>query len=164
MAEFATTDADTVREAITNAIRSIIPRYQARREMRFEWARDQEIAGGFRKFDVQLSPEREMVDVPNSIGWHGGGVQYGSDVEIRVAYNVATPLANRFAGADHQDIAGILVELHHEIDGMFAISADGPAPVLEPAQLEGDSGRHVAVFRCLVTWFVSDTVTREAVA
>ena len=163
MSEIVTTSADAVRDGIVAAIRSIVPRYPARKAERFVFAEDQEIPAGarFRLFDVQLGPESEEIGGQfGSGGWYGGGVEYGCDVEIRVSYPLATPLATRFAGADHQDLAGVLVDLHTTIPGMFAMSASGPGPVLEPVEVEGDSGRHVAVYRCRVTFFASDEVER----
>lgn len=163
MAEFATTDADTIREAIANAITSIVPRHSARRDERYVRIKDGEVPGGsaLRSFDVDLGPEREVPAAQFAGAWHGGGVVYGSDVEIRVSYPLHTKLAARFAGADGQDIAALLVDLHTTVTGMFALSADGPGPVLEGPELEGDGGRHVAVFSCFVTFFVSDEVTTD---
>lgn len=162
MPEFAVTDADTIRTAMTAAIVSILPRFVARSAERFEPATDQEIPGGakLRLFDVMLSPEEEVIGDQFAGGWYGGGIQLGCDAEIRVSYPVGTPDAQRFAGSDYQDIAGVLVDLHTTIPGMFAIGTDGPTPVLERAVLEGDSGRHVATFRCRVTFFASDEVSR----
>lgn len=165
MSEFATTDPDAIRDKLGDAIVSIVPSYAARRAERFVWARDQEIAGGsqFRLFDVQLGAEEEVIGAGQfgAGGWYGGGVQYGCEVEIRVSYPVGTPDAVRFAGADGRDLAAMLVELHSEVPGMFPISVDGPSPVLSRPEIEGDSGRHVAVFRSIVTFFASDEVERD---
>lgn len=156
MSTFEVTTADAVREAIANAISSIVPRYEPRRDERFTWLRDQEIAAGstFRSFDVVLAPERETIG-----GMYGGGIEYESDVEIRVSYPAGEPDAMRFAGSDGQDFAARLVRLHQTTTGMFPISASGPRSVVEGPELEGESGRHVAIFRTVVHFFVSDTVT-----
>lgn len=164
MAEFDTTDPDTIREALGAAIVSIVPSYSARQDERFVWAKDQEIAAGstFRLFDCRFGPEQEDTDNQFDGAWHGGGIVYACDVEIRISYPVSSPLAARFAGADGRDIAGVLAVLHTEIDGMFALSTDGkPGPVLDGPVIEDTSGRHVAVFATRVAFFVSDEVVRD---
>lgn len=160
MAEFATTDADTIREAIATAITSIVPRHAARRSDRFVRAKNQEISGGsqFRLFDVELEAEREQAGDQFAGAWHGGGIVYGAEATITVSYSAATHDVRRWAGSDGQDIAAVLVDLHTTIPGMFAISASGPGPVLDGPEISGPSGRHLAVFRVFVTFFVSDTV------
>lgn len=150
-----TTDADTIRATLAAQIESIIPRRESHRDHRWRWARDGEIVGTLRTFDVIMAAEDEVIG-----GAYGGGLEYASETEIRVSYPVSEAEVHRFVGADGQDLAAILVRLHTSIDGMFPVGMRGDLPIFERV-IEGDPGRYIATFRTTINFFVSDTVTTD---
>jgi hypothetical protein len=150
-----TTDATTVRAALAAAIQSIVPRYLPRRDQRWRWLEDKEIAGTLRSFDVVMGPEYE---VPS--GAYGGGLEYASETEIRVSYPVGENDVNRFVGADAQDLAAILIRLHTSIPGMLPVSMRGEQPISTPV-IAGESPAYVVTYTTELHFFVSDTVETE---
>lgn len=151
----AVTDADTIRAELARQIGTIVPRYAPSRDSRWTWARDGEIVGTLRTFDVVLAAEDEVIG-----GAYGGGLEYASETEIRVSYPVSEAELPRFVGSDGQDLAAILIRLHTSIPGMFPVSMRGELPVFERVT-EGDPGRYTAIFRTRIHFFVSDTVTTD---
>jgi len=154
----ATTDANTIREEFARQVRTIVPRFAPRREERFQWQRDREIAGPLRNFDAVFEAE---VEVPG--GFYGGGLEYASTVQINVSYPVSEADLPRFMGSDAQDIAAILIRLHTSIPGMFPIGVRGELPISEQS-FTGEPGAYVGTFTTRINFFVADTVTTEAVA
>lgn len=152
-----TTDADTIRQALADAIASIVPRYEPRRDERWTYAKDQEIAGGgtLRTFDVIMGAEEEVIG-----GAYSGGLEYTSETEIRVSYPMSGADLPRFMGADGQDLAGILVRLHTSIPGMFPVGMRGDLPVFTRSS-SGEPGAYVGSFLTSINFFVSDEVTTD---
>ena len=147
-----TTTADAVRDALAAQIQTIVPRYAARQSERWTWTRDQEVAGTLRNFDVLMDAEEEVPE-----GAYGGGLEYASETEIRVAYPVSGPDLPRFMGADAQDLAAILVRLHTSIPGMFPVSMRAELPILDKSST-GSNGAYVVSYRTSLHFFVVDTV------
>lgn len=152
----AHTDAETVREALAAQLVRVIPRYAPQRAERWTWQRDQEICGTIRNFDVVLEPEAEVIR-----GAYGDGLEYAADTAIVVSYPVSEPDLARYAGADGQDLAAVLIRLHTSVPGMQPVSMRGLLPVSERI-LDGSPGAYVVTFRASLHFMVSDLVAQEA--
>lgn len=150
----ATTDADTIRAELAAQIKTIVPRFEPRRDERWTWQQDAEIRGQLRNFDVILEAETEVL----SDGGYGGGIEYSAVLQIVVSYPVPRALLPRFLGSDGQDLAAILIRLHTSIPGMF------PVEVALELSSAGEPGAYVGTFTGRINFFASDTVATEAVA
>lgn len=161
----ATTTATEIRRRLAGFIQRIPPRYTQEASERWVWRDAQEITGRLRNFDVLIQPELE---VPG--GAYGTGIRYSADTAIRVAYPLDEEIARRAVGADGQDLAALLAQLHEladdegTIDGMFPISmaASRGLPMLIPQFIQIDEGAFIVEFRVEIHFMAHDLVTLDA--
>jgi hypothetical protein len=116
---FATTEPETIREALAAKLQAIQPSLTWDRT-RWTWQRDAEIMGPLRNFDLRFGPETEVGNGDGRQGAYGGGMHFECVVELVVSYPVSYSQIDRFVGADSRDLSAILVSMHETVSGMFA--------------------------------------------
>jgi len=157
----ATTTATEIRRRLARFVQRIRPRYTQEASQRWVWRDAQEITGRLRNFDIVMQPEAE---VPG--GAYGTGIRYSTETSITVAYPLDEEIARRAVGADGQDLAALLAQLHElvdeegTIDGMFPINmaASRGLPMLIPRFTQDDEGAFVVEFRVEIHFMAHDLV------
>lgn len=151
------TEIEPIRQTLAARLQLVIPTLTWQQASRWTYQPDREIAGTLRNFNLIFGPEREVVTDDRGVqGAYSGGIEYASDVELRVAYPVSEAELPRFLGSDARDVTALLETLHQFVPGMFAQTwslADRIVPTWT-----GTAGAYIGTLPFTIRFFAVDTV------
>jgi hypothetical protein len=161
MAILATTDPETIRQALAARLEAIAPRLDWRDGARWTFTDGAEVSGTLRNFDLIFAPEVEVIVTDDGgQGGYGGVIEYECDVSLVVSYPVKLAELPRFLGSDLQDLTGILVKLHQTATGMKAMHFSQDRRVVP--SYTGTEPNFIGTFAFKISFFAPDEPTEAA--